>query len=820
MVFTPKRKATAIESLKLANKKRRELNERLQNDGADVSEEAQEPAESCQRQQSFDLGGSCENSETKSAERSTSRNFRSNFSEMVIDDHNHEPEVYETIFPLIESQQLLQFHSDMPFDDPPVSSSVTSSNNELIRISQLEIIVQEKDDELAFASEELYSTRDEIIMIRKKVDKLEKDKENIIIRIRKVQLSRDDYRIKADSLSKKSRKPTKMVTFLKSYGKRFTARKSTTVYKYSELENHTSKKRRQLNAILVLKDIAKEEDITVLLNDIIKFCDKSEELSFKFKLSLWESVVLKSKCQLAGHQLEVMKQLFVKFTGKDVLPPVKLTCQLANQSSKIELFQESVIRDKNKNVAVVTCVNLEQLISWRLSEIGSDLVFDQFTGDQIVIGLCGDSGGGNTKFCLIFGNLEHPNSVENVITVAVYDGPDTAECMQKYIPNVIQQFDNLKSISYTVNGVLNTRTVRTIIVGDFKMVAECLTHKNSSANFNCFYCVAENFRGDRMKLKDVDVSKKSDSRTLASFFQFAKTGAFGVHKGSGPLFKSVHLFDYLAGMLHLVTGVFKRYVFEPLWVYAVRYDNTTSFVIQSDKTKTTTLADEKVQQLQLKYNSCSDRQKKAALYSELKKLKKERLELDSVLSGTSGGKWKELEECWEQIGASRQAFFQTYSGNHTRKLLTPAAIEKTFKVFETMMDDTLYGLRGVMEELAVIMSLSANRLLSQTDLDKLENSIFRLSLYLADCAPEDTVTLKLHVLLFHTHDTACSHGTLGRVTEQGVECKHSQWNRIDRRFSSTRKTETRWLMNTREMLCVTVAADFLKALRTASRLTV
>ncbi|EGT46236.1 hypothetical protein CAEBREN_04271 [Caenorhabditis brenneri] len=693
----------------------------------------------------------------------------------------------------------------------PVTSSPPSGMPPIGCHCDIKTLLDEKTAELSLCSDMISDLRAELIQSRKLKENVEIKNTRIQLMIQKTRLARDEYRIQVKRILKKIEKISNEKNFKRNLNKKF-SRNSSGTYKYSELVNSTTKKKRKIAVVRAMQKIAREDDISKLLDDVIKFCDECLEQSFHFKLSLWQGACLKSKANLTGNQLETIKQLLLEFIDKDIFPSIKAIAHLQKCESKVDLFEGSETKGaKGETVSIVQCVNINELLSWRLSEIGEDLLFDDYSGDDIVVAFGGDAGGGSTKLCLIIGNMSNPNSVDSIMVIAMFNAPDTYESIKNLVPRIVEQFNGLTNVTYEINGTKITRRVRKKIIGDFKFIGENLNHKKQSANNYCFYCVVDKRKAGRKLMKHLNVNQIDDTRTIKSFTDFGKWGGWGVNKGDGPLFPTVNLFDHLIGPLHLVVGLFDRYIFKPLLVICAKMDNISSFDILADRTATTNAAEAKILKVQKDIEKCVDMRRKTQLQAGLKQLKLEKLKLEKVLNGVPNGKVKQLEQCWEKIGASRQAFFQSFSGNHIRKLLTPEGIRKTFDIFQGIMTDELFGLESAMMELSKIMSLTANRLLSSDDVNQIQQSSWNLAAFLADIAPEDTITQKLHTLLFHVPELARTHKSLGRICEQGIEAVHAKCNRIDKRLSYCRNRTKRFQFTVKELICSTVANDFLKA---------
>ncbi|CAI2326348.1 unnamed protein product [Caenorhabditis sp. 36 PRJEB53466] len=574
-----------------------------------------------------------------------------------------------------------------------------------------------------------------------------------------------------------------------------------TRHSQSEIRNTASKFNRTKLALKCLQEIAKEKDINLFLVDILKFTETCSHQSFKLKLTVAQSIHLKTCTSISFRQIETMKKVLKSTIGLDFFPNVKEIRKVARSQSLIQHFQaRTVVNSDGEEVDAILCNNIFVIIRHFLEKMHKQLIFDEYSGENIVLGLGGDCGGGTTKFCVIFGNLAHPNNTDHILTVAVYDGADTYENMQLILKPLFEQINRLNKITYTENGVEKTRPVRQLVTGDFKFISEMLSHMKQSARYFCSFCESENPRNSKQTIGKLRPADRSTMRTLSTYMKYSKSGEKGVKKGLGPLLMSVLLINYLPGMLHMFLGLFDRYILRYLWIFAVTADNTTEFAVVNDRKNTLKAANEKITKAHQAWKEAPDGKKKE-FRLRLDNLKKEKDKFDNIVNGATNGLLRQLEFNWERLGASRRAFFQSFNGNQVRRILTANGIEATFAVFDGRMTSKLETLRKSMENLGVLMSLSGNRLLNQTDLRAIRENAWNFAFNLAESFPEESVTQKLHILLFHVPGVSEQQKTLGKINEQGIEAKHAQFNRLERRLSSFRSKKERWLHVAQELLC-------------------
>ena len=278
----------------------------------------------------------------------------------------------------------------------------------------------------------------------------------------------------------------------------------------------------------------------------------------------------------------------------------------------------SFVAGDGKSVTVVQCNDVLQLICWKLESLGDDIIFDEFTGEEIVISVGGDAGGGSTKISLLFGNTLQPNSVNNIVPIAIYTDVDNYDMIEKYLSPLLNQLNQITNVTYKENGIEKRRIVRWTVVGDFKFICELLGHKKQSATYYCPFCIVENPRGSqKATLETLNFHADFKRRTLGSYYEYSEKGEYGVKRGRKPLLKHVQLCNYLPGMLHCVTGVFQHYIFWPIWIEAARRDNTTSFVITQDKHHTLRMADQVVDEAEKELEKSLQERKELLVYDRI-----------------------------------------------------------------------------------------------------------------------------------------------------------------------------------------------------------
>uniref|UniRef100_A0A8R1IC82 Uncharacterized protein n=1 Tax=Caenorhabditis japonica TaxID=281687 RepID=A0A8R1IC82_CAEJA len=671
--------------------------------------------------------------------------------------------------------------------------------------TQVDFPCENTDSVVELFSDEFYTLKEENIRIKRDIEASESMRINQRTRYLEAISARNRFRRQLSAKSKKlntvNSKLSQVITENQMLIKMEKKQLPQSETAYSSLSNATSKKKKSKLVIQYIQDVTNEEDICAFLEDFIKFIEDEEGQTCSFRLSVWQCVVLKTRASITRYQIEQMKQVFVEFLGRDVLPPVKTTCQLSNKISGIELYQSSIVQSNGKSVTTIQCIDIRRLMEWILEELSASgqLLYDDYSGEDVVLGIGGDSGGGSTKICLLIGNLRQPNSTKHIVTIAVFDDSDTYENIEKYLQPTLDQLNNLRTIKFVENDKLVIRRIVLKVVGDFKFVSEMLAHRKQSCKFFCPLCFQDNTRGTNT-IACLDVAKKSSDRTTLTYHRDAEYGNFGVKMGQGPLLKNVEVKNYLPGMLHLITGLFNKYVLQPIWQYAMSIDNDTDFVIFRDMQRTVKEAEKRVEEAKKNAEENGNLEDKEILEIELQVVLNQFRRINEIVTGCDGSVWKEVENAWESIGASREAFFQQFTGNHVKLILSKEGVNKTRRVFQTRSSKKLETILESMDQLHKIMRLSTNKLLDDTEIEEFEEAIKKFVSCLKDSLPSDSVTLKLHTLVHHSRDVLTEQHTHGRLSEQGIEATHSLFNRLERRFVSFRCKKARYMHIVQELL--------------------
>uniref|UniRef100_A0A8R1EVG6 Uncharacterized protein n=2 Tax=Caenorhabditis japonica TaxID=281687 RepID=A0A8R1EVG6_CAEJA len=138
--------------------------------------------------------------------------------------------------------------------------------------------------------------------------------------------------------------------------------------------------------------------------------------------------------------------------------------------------------------------------------------------------------------------------------------------------------------------------------------------------------------------------------------------------------------------------------------------------------------------------------------------------------------------CWKKLGAHMSAYMQTFCGNHCVELLEPRAVEQYLAVLQQSVD--IPHVKGFLVAFGQFQKLCVARSLTGDEKEQMENAIDTIWTSLRRYAGKETVTPKMHVLLEHVTEFVNRYGTLGKMSEQGIESLHKHVNLLKRGLGS------------------------------------
>jgi hypothetical protein len=178
------------------------------------------------------------------------------------------------------------------------------------------------------------------------------------------------------------------------------------------------------------------------------------------------------------------------------------------------------------------------------------------------------------------------------------------------------------------------------------------------------------------------------------------------------------------------------------------------------------------------------------------KLKKAEMKLDGLLIkkyDELGPNMKEYSDILMEINVSKQAWYQTFTGNHMRMLLKKANIFE--RLTAMTKSQRLQNLVKAICMLKVIQDYTEARYLTEEEIARLKVDVENLKNHMKEYLGDFSVTPKFHILIHHVVEFAEIHKTIGMFTEQQIEHVHALFNTELRRAKFLRKEKrSSWLM--------------------------
>ncbi|EGT53441.1 hypothetical protein CAEBREN_09726 [Caenorhabditis brenneri] len=290
--------------------------------------------------------------------------------------------------------------------------------------------------------------------------------------------------------------------------------------------------------------------------------------SSPIKLTAEQTFVMKSVLHISDNSMKKMKRLLKNFLGFDVLESrisvaefTKLLKPCDNYNIDIiDVGENSNGKKEHKDSIRFTIKSLETGIVDRL-RILEDNKLLLGVQDEVTLCLLADKGSDETKVCVAIENTEHPNSPNNLLLAALFEGNDNEKDLRTHCSDVFKQWNDLEKIEFTTaSGNVMKLLVKKKICGDMKCLSSLLGHQGQRAGCPCYACEMKwPLSGKKMlTLADADFSIIPVLRSVASYARDSKTGSNNVIKGSTTLCKEEPE-DFVVATIHTIMGIFDKY---------------------------------------------------------------------------------------------------------------------------------------------------------------------------------------------------------------------------------------------------------------------
>ncbi|EFO99609.1 hypothetical protein CRE_22153 [Caenorhabditis remanei] len=291
-----------------------------------------------------------------------------------------------------------------------------------------------------------------------------------------------------------------------------------------------------------------------------------------FSLSPKNTFLLRNKLHLTDGNLKEMKRFLKSVLDVDFLASrgdVDKFRKNLRIPEKYDFYTDIIEKEAGNGrktmipSARVIIRDIQEYLSARLTDLDrtNKLVFDENTGGDIVVTLCGDKGSDETKLCLSLQNVSYGNSPDNLILLGYYEGADNDKELKLKANRVFDQWNQMTTVTYTAkNGSLITRLLRKQVCGDLKFLSCLLGHQGQSSSSPCHICTmswSQHGSGMR-KLEDCDFSQCISYRTLRSIEKDAENGDNSIKKHSTPLCL-VEPIEFLIPTVHIIMGIYTTY---------------------------------------------------------------------------------------------------------------------------------------------------------------------------------------------------------------------------------------------------------------------
>lgn len=322
--------------------------------------------------------------------------------------------------------------------------------------------------------------------------------------------------------------------------------------------------------------------------------------------------------------------------------------------------------------------------------------------------------------------MKDANSIHNLLLVGFYDDNDKAEMLRKaFQENLFSQLEDINQL--TVNG--KEVEVEWFATGDMNFLCALYGHIGPASSFPCLLCEATT--------TEYMTRQQADLRTLESM-TFSATHFASANASASQKTK--------------LNKECKSCTMEPaLKIPVTNIIPSSLHVIQG-------------------------------LGQDLIKL----LEKEAkVLSTADNDLCKKLDNVYEKLGASKKPWFQQFTGNHFRLLLTgdgPARITAVVKASKHF--DAFHKLLTLLGQLQGYAKAS---FLEQADIDEfgvLANNYFNA---FRTAFPTQSITSKHHWLVTHVPQFMQRWKFWGLMSEQPIEAMHHQLNKDEKRLCSMKK---------------------------------
>ena len=424
-----------------------------------------------------------------------------------------------------------------------------------------------------------------------------------------------------------------------------------------------------------------------------------------------------------------------------------------------------------------------------------------------------DKGGPSTKIGYEIPNIDN----SKVNWLGALNATDSRDNLEAAFGIYREQYRSLDNV--TVDGV--DYPLECFLNGDIKYLCDCMGHQGASASFPCLFCTLplSNFKASKVPhtplLVDTTTGQYSqpnfkltpELRTIEGFdnnyasylLDKRRDGKFHHSIQRDMLFPIKSVLHIVPAPLHLKLGLGDKF-FDLTEDAAIKLDSRKSSsetkllvnkwkelsnqveearnVLENKKDEIGDLDLIETGEIQ-QYRSCL-----AELDRNYKKLSHELSVIHAQVENAMGPAQSQLYNSLESMGVKKKAYHGgTLVGNHIDKILSN--VEKLCScITDSKKHDDLVKLWKLFASCQKL--IDAPRFLTKEEIDLFRQKSCELGYHYSTKFPRESVSRKLHIMIFHVYDFLEKWQTVGLLSEEKLEALHGTANKVERTYTGIR----------------------------------
>uniref|UniRef100_A0A8R1IGP4 Uncharacterized protein n=1 Tax=Caenorhabditis japonica TaxID=281687 RepID=A0A8R1IGP4_CAEJA len=343
---------------------------------------------------------------------------------------------------------------------------------------------------------------------------------------------------------------------------------------FSTLRNYRTIENRMKSVVSFSQYVANEEDIRQFWKELGKYASRK---GLAEDISIMDIIKLKSRLKLSYSEVAVLKSS-LKDTNT-MIPSIQRIREFELLFTSELLYgieADKLQSSRSMSNVKFACNDVQSIVNNRARAMLASKKIDS-SDAPFKITVLGDKGAGTTKLGFSVMHGEKTNSPDNLTLLGVYTGDDKQSLLKENLGNVLEQLNNLQKVHIRdEHGRVIEKNVEIYLTGDYMFLCECLGHGGPGTKEPCIFCYQEK-RGNssHLTLGELNMGSTPRARTVGSYARDARREEFSVVAGEEVLFRNIPITKIIPPSLHIVMGVFDKYVIHPLFQYALRLDCLT-----------------------------------------------------------------------------------------------------------------------------------------------------------------------------------------------------------------------------------------------------